>query len=86
MKQGVYSVYDRKAMTYGALMFFANHDMARRSCSDLMRAGGDDVLMVRYPEDFDVYVVGEFETDTGYLVGMTTPVRVCGFSDFAGSR
>lgn len=84
MKQGVYSVYDRKAMAYGSLMFFANDDMAKRGCADLMRAGGD-VPMVHYPDDFDLYCVGEFDTASGDLLGMVPPKHVVRFSDFVGA-
>ena len=79
--QFVYSVLDRKAMNFGQLMFFANGDMAKRGTADFMRAGGDSP-MIHYPDDFDLYLVGEFNTDNGQLQGHPTPELICRFSDF----
>lgn len=83
MMQGVYSVFDRKAKVFGILMFFANDEMAKRGAADLMRAGGDSP-MNHYPDDFDVYKVGTFESDTGEIVGQVAEL-VVRFSDFKGA-
>lgn len=80
MKSGVYSVFDRKAVLFGGLLFFANDEMAKRGALDLLREGGD-TPMNRYPEDFDVYAVGEFDNSDGDLVGHK-PRLVCRFADF----
>ena len=65
MNLGVYSVFDRKAGAYGNLLFFANDAMAERAMNEVMGQAND---MSRYPEDFDMYHVGFFNTETGILV------------------
>lgn len=82
--QGLYSILDRKAVAFGAPMFFANDDMAKRGCADTMRAGGD-YAYVHYPDDFDVYRVGTFDTDSGVIIPQVPAVLVCRFSDFVGA-
>lgn len=81
MIQKIYSVFDRKAVLYGTLMFFANDEMAKRGAADLMRVGGD-TPMNHYPEDFDIYCVGEFDTESGVMMGQGAPALVCRFADF----
>nr|QJB18760.1 MAG: nonstructural protein [Microvirus sp.] len=84
MMQGLYSIFDRKAVSYGAPMFFANDEIAKRSCADTMRAGGD-FAYVYYPDDFDVYRVGSFDTNEGVIVPQVPAVLVCRFADFVRS-
>nr|QJB20725.1 MAG: nonstructural protein [Microvirus sp.] len=78
MKIGVYSVLDRKAGAYGALLFFANDGIAGRTMREVMGQAND---MSRYPEDFDMYHVGWFDNETGILA--PADVRLAHrFSDF----
>lgn len=85
MMQFVYSVFDRKAKLFGALMFFQNGDMAKRACADLMRVGGD-TPMHHYPDDFDMYLVGEFNDELGMISGYGAPELICRFGDFVEKK
>lgn len=81
MINGVFSLFDKKAQTFGALMFFSNDDLARRGCADTMRAGGD-FPMINYPDDFAMYRVGTFNMASGEIVGHVPPVFICDLSEF----
>lgn len=81
MIQNVYSVFDRKAISFGALIFFVNDDMAKRGVADLMRAGGDGPMFM-YPEDFALYRVGAFNQDNGLLLQLDAPLLVCSMDEF----
>ncbi|QCQ85077.1 nonstructural protein [Blackfly microvirus SF02] len=79
---GVYSVFDRKSVAYGNLLFFVNDDIARRSMVEVM---GERNNISLYPDDFDMYHVGTFNNETGEL----SPVSVrlaARFADFAGKE
>ncbi|WNK13742.1 MAG: nonstructural protein [Microvirus sp.] len=79
---GVYSVFDRKSVAYGNLLFFVNDDIARRS---MVEAMGERNNISLYPDDFDMYHVGTFNTETGVLAPAT--VRLAArFSDFANKE
>lgn len=81
MMHVVCAVLDRKAKSYGPPLMFQNVDIARRMAQGLManRSGGSD--LDKYPEDFDLYLIGEFDTDTG-VIGGGTPQYLFTFSDF----
>lgn len=76
----LYSVFDRGAKSFGAPMVFANDEMCIRGCKDLYRGGGD-APMILYPGDFDVYHLGQFETDLGVVAGEEAPRLVVRFAD-----
>lgn len=78
---GMYSIFDRKAVSYGVPMLFPNHEIAKRACGDAVRAGGD-FDFIRYPDDFDVYCVGLFDTANGVIVPVSPVELVCRFADF----
>lgn len=74
----VYSMFDRKARAFGALMAFVNDEVARRACLGILR--GDDGEITRFPGDFDLHVLGEMDTDTGIISSAVAPQLVfnCG--------
>ena len=59
---GVYSIRDKKA-GYSPVFCMENDDYCKRQlpllCNDMMS---------RYPEDFQLYRVGSFDTDAGEVV------------------
>lgn len=78
MLMGVYSVFDRKAVAYGNLLFFVNDDLAKRSMVEVM---GERNNISLYPDDFDMYHVGSFNVGTGELFA-ATPRLAARFNDF----
>ena len=66
MMFNVYSVYDKKAMSYGPIMMFENDVQCIRNM-EMTFSRGDSVVS-RYPADFCVHQVGVFDNDNGNLV------------------
>lgn len=61
----VYSMFDRKARAFGALLAFVNDEVARRAVLSIVR--GDDGEITKFPADFDLHFLGEMDTDTGII-------------------
>lgn len=64
----VYAMYDQAAKSFGAPMVFVNDEVARRGVLEVVRGDGQ---ISKFPGDFDMYCIGELDTDTGEL----TPSR-----------
>jgi len=62
----VYTLYDRKVREYGNLVLGQNDQAILRALRDGIRP---DSTMGKYPEDFDLVCVGEFDPETGALEG-----------------
>lgn len=62
----VYSLLDRKMKEFGQLVVARNEESVKRGIVDGLRGSGS--LVERHPDDFDLYVVGEFDQETGVLV------------------
>lgn len=71
----IYSIFDVKAKTYGAPFTVLNDDVAFRVVDHILQAPDTDYR--RYPDDFVVYHLGDFDTDSGLVVAATSPRLVC---------
>lgn len=78
----LFSVFDRKAVTWGPPMQFKTDELARRSGVTLLKSGDSEIA--KFPEDFDLYYVGTFDDDNGLLTGDTPRLVFC-FSDLVGA-
>lgn len=65
MKTKCYSVFDTKAAVFGAPFFSPKDGLAVRMFTDLVNDRSTTVG--RHPEDFTLYVVGEFDDETGTI-------------------
>lgn len=86
MKCALYAVFDRATNTFSSPIMSQNEQMMKRSLRDLHLSEAakhplEQHQYVRYPDSFDVYFVGEYETDTGAVAG-AAPVRIFGMSEF----
>lgn len=73
----VYSMYDRKARAYGAMLCFTNDEVARRAVLSIVR--GDQGEIRNFPGDFDLMLVGEQDSESGMLTpALPTLVFNCG--------
>lgn len=61
----VFALFDRKAREFGAPLTAANVDTMKR---ELQRNVGEGSLLHKYPEDFDLYCLGEMDTETGVIL------------------
>lgn len=71
----VYSILDRKMREYGSLALAPNDDAAVRALFDGVKGSGATVE--KHPRDFDLMCLGDFNPETGALVG-ELPVLVSG--------
>ena len=65
MKQCVVSVYDRAAETFGRPVFVPAKAAAIRSFSDEVNRDDPSNDLRRHPDDFDLYILGEFDDSKG---------------------
>lgn len=71
----LYSIFDSKANTFCAPFECVSNGVAIRQLMDLVQDAKTTVS--KYPEDFSLYFVGDFDTDTGALLPLgTVPVLV----------
>lgn len=74
----LYSIYDKKSGLMSPLFCAENDFIARRA---FFRSAGSGDLAV-FPEDFDLYKVGEFDLHTGQVEGITPADFVCSAIEF----
>lgn len=70
MKGNLYSIKDTKLGKFGMPFTAPNDDIAKRSLTSTIRAGGNNIS--EYPEDFQLFKLGSYDDDTGEL---TTEVK-----------
>lgn len=71
----VFSVRDRIADVFGRPFFVPTVGQAIRSFGDALNST-DDNEMVKHPDDFDLFHLGEFDDETGIFECLTAPKQV----------
>lgn len=76
----VYSLLDRKLREFGtnALPMSPNLEFLSRTLQDGIPGSG--TAMDKHPDDFDLYLLGTFDEDTGQLVPEEVPRLVANLS------
>lgn len=74
----LYSVFDRKAVTY--MPPFIAHNDATASRMLLASGASPDSLLSAHPADFDLYHLGFLNQSTGDLISESSPSFVCNFA------
>lgn len=74
MQQKMYSIRDSKADIYHIPFFKNTHGEAERDFSQI--ANDEKSTISKYPEDFDLYYVGEYDTSTGKIIPLDTPLHI----------
>lgn len=70
----VFSIRDAKSEVYNTPFFQKTHGEAERS---FRTAANDDKTQInKYPEDFDLYYLGEYDDNTGQVTPLDTPQHV----------
>lgn len=70
----IYSIFDKKAVSFGSLFISENHDTAKRAVVSSLY---DESLLSRFPSDYSLYCLGEFDTDNGDVSGISPVEFVC---------
>lgn len=74
MQLKMYSVRDAKAEVYNSPFYKRSHGEAER---DFLNAIRDDKNPnSKFPEDFDLFYVGEYNDQTGLVTPLNTPQHV----------
>lgn len=82
MKSKVYAIRDIVMNTY-SLPFYAIHEAhAKRICQDLVQRG-EGTTVYDHPEDHDLYLIGEYDDQTGLISPENYPEFVQHLSDYA---
>lgn len=74
----LYSIYDKKSGVMSPLFCAENDFISRRA---FFRSAGSGDLAV-FPEDFDLYKVGEFDLHTGQVKDICPSEFVCSALEF----
>lgn len=71
MKQHIYSVRDAKSEIFNVPYYGNTHAEAERS----FRTAVNDpqTSLNKFPEDFDLWYLGEYDTSTGQITALKTP-------------
>ncbi len=74
MKQFVFAVYDSKSEMFNQPMFFKAKGEALRAFTD--EANREDSAIFKHPGDYTLFLIGDYNVDTGLLTPMPTPVSL----------
>lgn len=78
MKRALFSLLDSKSGKFGDTFHAADETDASRGIILGLRSGKP--LFAQFPEDYSLYCVGHFDTDSGLLVSYPCPNHVVAVS------
>jgi len=76
------SIRDRAADSFSIPMFFAQTGAAIRAFGDEVKRPAENNNLNKHPEDFDLYLIGEFDDQTGEFSPMR-PQQIAIGKDYA---
>lgn len=74
MLQKMYAVHDSKAETFNQPFYCKTHGEAERNFAQLK--ADEKSFVSKYPEDYDLYYVGDYDTNTGKIKALDTPQHI----------
>lgn len=74
MQKKIYSIRDSKGELYNQPFFLNTHGEAERTFRSL--ANDPKSMVGMYPEDYDLFHIGEFDDSTGVLTPLPTPTHI----------
>lgn len=69
MRYKIVAIRDRAIDTFGVPVFVASTGAAIRSFSDEVNRKDDNNNLSKHPEDFDLFLLGEYDDQTGEFDG-----------------
>lgn len=75
MKKIIVAVRDLKAETFFQPIVADNLAVAMRNFADA--AANPDMTIVKHPEDYALYRLGDYDMLTGIISGLDQPVHIC---------
>lgn len=79
------AVRDEALQAFNRPFFVNTLGMAIRSFEDECNRDAPDNPMVKHPKDFSLWHVGSYDEDTGRMVALDVPVRLCDAISVVGS-
>lgn len=76
MKLFIFCVRDRATDAYGNPMFLVSAGQAVRSFTDEINRPSDDNMLYKHPDDFDLFHLGEFDTQTAVFALLERPEQI----------
>lgn len=67
MKLKMFSVFDTKMAVFANPFYDQREESAIRSFSDAVNDPNPNNMWNKHPEDFSLYMIGEFDNDTGEI-------------------
>lgn len=71
MEMEMYAIYDRKLGTYGAVWLAPNRAVVTRTLQLVLK--GQDTVVVKYPGDFELCLLGTMNDTSGVLTPRERP-------------
>jgi hypothetical protein len=78
--QQIYCIHDACANAYLKLMFSPNQGLILRSLVDELSRPDSDFL--RHPDDYTLFLMGEWDDVTGDIKPLTTPKKIGRINEF----
>lgn len=75
MKRIIVAVRDVKADCYFTPILADNKAIAMRNFADA--AANPDLTIVKHPEDYALYHLGDYDMSTGIITSLDQPVHIC---------
>lgn len=70
----IFSIRDQKSEVYNTPFYQKTHGEAERNFQQLV--SDDKSTISKFPEDFDLYYLGEYDDNTGLTKSLDTPQHV----------
>ena len=74
MKLKIYSIQDSKSKSFGQVIIQRTHGEAERWFKH--EVNKPQSFLGQYPEDFDLFYLGEMDSNEGKIVGLSTPEHI----------
>lgn len=74
MKLFVFSIFDSKAEAFNTPIFLPAKGQATRTFED--QVNDESSPFNKHPGDYTLFLIGEFDTDTGLLTPLSTPTSL----------
>lgn len=85
MKLHIYTVYDSKADAYLKPFFSQSNGAAIRSLTDTVNSGDNNNMITSHPEDYSLFLIGEWDESTGLLSRREGKAHLCDCVDLVVS-
>ncbi|WNK14693.1 MAG: nonstructural protein [Microvirus sp.] len=82
MKMRIFAVRDSATQSFGTPMFLMSNGQAVRSFTDEVNRKAEENQLYNHPEDFELYVFGQFDSSDGSF-DCAVPECVCRGKDIS---